>query len=482
MLKTDLSFTPSLEPVQPVTLDSFLDRTRELATQGFQPLALFGTDEKLIYALMGKPHELELFCTPFPQNLHYPSLSREFPSFQIFERELYEEYGIVPTGHPWLKTVRHPLHGSVKIKDYPFLKSESKLIHEVGVGPVHAGVIEPGHFRFLMQGELVEHLEIQLGYQHRDLINMLIAGPLTQKMPLVETVAGDTVIGHGTAYCRLVEALSESSPHAKDIRALFLEMERVAMHLSTLSALAGDVAYIMGQNLFAALRTTVINSTLSICGSRFGKRALCVGGVNYPLNKTLIDNLKTKMQKCAVQIQSTSEAMFASSSLLSRFDDTGKISIENALRFGFTGISAKASGVAVDARADFPIWQYPGFAVQTESTGDVYARANLRYMEIMQSLQMIQELLGQIDPSAPIQAPVKELIPDRIAVSIVEGARGRIVHIAKSKDERSALWYRVIDPSLVNWQALSMAVSGEQISDFPLCNKSFDLSYCGSDL
>lgn len=477
-----MMFSLVLDPVQPQKLNSFLDRISELSADGFQPLTFFGTDEKLIYALMGKAHELELICAPFPESLHYPSLTPAFPAFQIFERELYEEYGIVPTNHPWLKSVRHPLDGPVKIEDYPFLKSDSKLIHEVGVGPVHAGVIEPGHFRFLMQGEIVEHLEIQLGYQHRDLIKMLLDGYLAHKMPLAETIAGDTVIGHGTAYCRLVESLAESSAQASDIRALLLEMERVGMHLSTLSALAGDVAYIMSQNLFAALRTTVINSTLSICGSRFGKRALCVGGVNYPLNKALIDTLKAKMQKCAVQIKYTSEAMFANSSVLSRFDDTGKISTEDALSFGFTGISAKASGVAVDARADFPIWQYPGFEVQTESSGDVYGRAYLRYREIMQSLKFILELLDQIDPSAPIQAPVKELIPGKIAVSIVEGARGRIVHIAKSKDEHSALWYRVIDPSLTNWQALSMAVANEQVSDFPLCNKSFDLSYCGSDL
>ncbi|MCB5251753.1 MAG: NADH-quinone oxidoreductase subunit C [Candidatus Cloacimonetes bacterium] len=482
MMNSDLLYSPTLESAQPQKLDSFLDRIGELINGGYQPLAFFGTDEKLIYALMGRPQELELICTAFPASSQYPSLTPEFPAFHIFERELYEEYEIVPLNHPWLKGLRHPSHGAVKFEDYPFFKSDSRLIHEVGVGPVHAGVIEPGHFRFLMQGEIVEHLEIQLGYQHRGLIGLLCDGPLISKMPLAETIAGDTVIGHGTAFCRLVESLAESSPEANDIRILLLEMERVAMHLSTLSALAGDVAYIMSQNLFAALRTTVINATLSICGSRFGKRALCVGGVNYPLNKTLIDTLKVKMQKCAVQIKYTSEAMFASNSLLSRFDDTGKVSHEDALRFGFTGISAKASGVAVDARADYPIWAYPGFEVQTVASGDVYARAYLRYKEIMQSLHIIQEVLEQIDPAAPIQAALKELVPGKIAISIVEGARGRIVHIAKSKDADKALWYRIIDPSLTNWQALAMAVAGEQVSDFPLCNKSFDLSYCGSDL
>lgn len=174
--------------------------------------------------------------------------------------------------------------------------------------------------------------------------------------------------------------------------------------------------------------------------------------------------------------------MFANSSLISRFDDTGTISANDALSFGFTGITAKASGIPVDARMDHPVWQYPGFLVQTESSGDVYARAHLRYMESMQSLQIILNLLDKTDPEAPCYIGLKELMPNQIAVSIVEGARGRIVHIAKSMDTQKALWYRVVDPSIVNWQALSIAVSQEQISDFPLCNKSFDLSYCGSDL
>ena len=470
------------EVIRPQKLDSFLADIRQRMQSGFQPIAFFGTSESLIYCFLGKTHELCLYCTPFPDPARYPSLSVDYPAFQIFERELCEEFGILPIRHPWLKSVRHPSGNKLSIEDYPFLHSDSRLIHEVGVGPVHAGVIEPGHFRLLMRGEVVEHLEIQLGWQHRGIIPMFCKGPLASKMLYAEAISGDTVIGHGSAYCGIVEELSDITAPASDLRMILLEMERVAMHLSTLSALAGDVAYIMGQYLFAALRTTVINATLSICGSRFGKRALRPGGLNYGISTSLIKDLKAKMQYCSVQIHDAAEAMFANSSLISRFDDTGTISANDALSFGFTGITAKASGIPVDARMDHPVWQYPGFLVQTESSGDVYARAHLRYMESMQSLQIILNLLDKTDPEAPCYIGLKELMPNQIVVSIVEGARGRIVHIAKSMDTQKALWYRVVDPSIVNWQALSIAVSQEQISDFPLCNKSFDLSYCGSDL
>jgi Ni,Fe-hydrogenase III large subunit len=471
-----------MDPVRLNSTDAFLERIRELVVCGSQPMAFFGTEEALIYCLMGKSSELVLLCAPFPPGGRYPALSADYPAFQIFERELYEEFGTIPIRHPHLKSVRHPAESTPFIEDYAFLQSESKLIHEVGVGPVHAGVIEPGHFRFLMRGEIVENLEIQLGWQHRAIIKMLCSGALSGKIHLAECIAGDTVIGHGTAFCGVVEILSGLEPQNTDIRDILLELERVAMHLSTLSALAGDVAYIMSQNLFAALRTTIINSTLSICGSRFGKRALCIGGVNYSIDSTLCQTLKRKLKESAIQIQNTAEAMFSNTSVVSRFDDTGKISTEDALRFGFTGVTAKASGIPVDARTDFPGRDIPGFLVQTESSGDVYARAHLRYTEALQSLELILELLDRLEPKPPTPTENKPLLPNRIAISITEGARGRIVHIAKAKDEQTALWYRIVDPSLVNWQALAMAVSGEQISDFPLCNKSFDLSYCGSDL
>lgn len=471
-----------MDPVLLSDTDAYLDQIRDRLSCGFQPLAFFGTEERLLYCLLGKTHETELLSVPFPTAGRYPSLSAEYPAFNIFERELHEEFGIIPICHPNLKSVRKFDDKQLKIEDYPFFASDSRLIHEVGVGPVHAGVIEPGHFRFLMRGEIVENLEIQLGWQHRAIIKMLCNGSLFTKTQLAECIAGDSVIAHTTAFCTVVESLCGISARGAEIRMILLELERVAMHLSTLSALAGDVAYIMSQNLFAALRTGIINSTLSICGSRFGKRAIGIGGINYNIDSTLRQSLKLTLKRSYAQIKNTAEAMFANSSVVSRFDDTGKISPEDALRFGFTGITAKASGIPVDARLDFPMHGTPEFLVQTEPSGDVYARAHLRYQETLQSLDIVLAQLDSLSVEPVATTEFRALQPNRIAVSIVEGARGRIVHLAKSKDEQSAMWYRIVDPSLVNWKALELAVEGEQISDFPLCNKSFDLSYCGSDL
>lgn len=465
----------------PVRMDTpaFFDELHRLGAEGYDVLSFFGTNDRHLYAVMALSGDIHTLRTDFPSDLAYSSLSRQYPSFQMFEREIYEDYGIVPQGHPWLKPVRH---SKTDVADHPFFSSASPLLHEVGVGPVHAGVIEPGHFRFICRGEVVENLEIQLGYQHRGVIKLLEEGDLQAKVQVAECIAGDTAIGHALAYCMVVEALSDAVPAAIPIRAIALELERVAMHLADLSALAGDVAFIMGQNLFAALRTTIINSTLAICGSRFGKRWLSPGGVNYGISDSQRDVLQAALLQAGKQIHDTGMGMLANTSVLSRFDDTGKVSLEAAKALGFTGIAAKCCGVAIDARADFPFISIPGFAPLTETSGDVYGRANLRFMEIEQSLRIVQDLLSELPSSQVLRNELKPLLPDKIAIAVVEGWRGRIVHVAATDSDARTRFYRITDPSLVNWQALEMAVKHEGISDFPLCNKSFDLSYCGSDL
>lgn len=457
----------------------FFDTLHQLSAAGHKPLCLFGTKENKLFAVMASSDDIKVSCTEFPTAKAYPSLSIHYPSFQIFEREIYEEYGIVPIGHPWLKPIRHP---QGDILDYPFFKSNSILLNEVGVGPVHAGVIEPGHFRFICRGEVVENLEIQLGYQHRGLLNLMCEGDLRSKTQLAECIAGDTVIGHTTAYSMVVEKLSDCPPANVNIRAIALEMERVAMHLSVLSALAGDVAYIMGQNLFAALRTTIITSSLAICGSRFGKRWITPGGVNYGISDSQKETLGASLKQAGKQIRDTALAMLNNTSVLSRFDDTGVITYDEAIKYGFTGITAKCCGAEIDARMEYPWIPLPDFTPITENSGDVYARAHVRFLEIMQSLDLIQNLLATLQTEEPLANPIGCLKPNSIAMAIVEGYRGRIVHIAATDAESNTLFYRAIDPSMINWQALQIAVKNEGISDFPLCNKSFDFSYCGSDL
>jgi len=460
----------------------FSERLSRLIAAGYSPLHYFGTPQGLLYSIMGKSGSLELLCSVFPTGGSYPAFSQKILAFTMFERLLYEEYGIKPEGHPWLKAVRKHLPGQDQHSDYEFLASESPALHEVGVGPVHAGVIEPGHFRFICKGEIVEHLEIQLGYQHRGVEELMLKGDITRKCSLAESIAGDTAIGHNLAYCLLIEELCGIKASATGTRNIALEMERVAMHLADLSALAADVAYIMGQNLFAALRTTVINSSLAICGSRFGKRWLCPGGVNYSISTAQAEVLRKTLQGVETQIIDCAEAMFANSSVLSRFDDTGKLKFEDAVSLGLTGITAKASGVMADARMDYPLDDESIFIPFTENAGDVYARAHLRYKEALQSLKLVLSELDKRDLDDPLPQELGKPRPDTIACSIVEGWRGCIVHMAKTDAIGKVEWYKIVDPSLMNWQALALVMRGTGISDFPICNKSFDLSYCGSDL
>ncbi len=445
-------------------------------------MCLFGENNRQIICILSFNSETEVLLCAFPDCGRYDALTPDFPAFHIFERELYEEYGLLPVGHPWLKALRFPGEVAGQMYRYPFLESHSRSLHEVGVGPVHAGVIEPGHFRFICRGEKIEHLEIQLGYQHRGVIRMMMEGDIRSKICLAESIAGDSAIAHGLAYCLVVEALTDCHPNQTITRLIALEMERIAMHLSVLSALAGDVAYIMGQNLFAALRTMIINSTLSICGSRFGKRWLCPGGVNYSLDQKQIEVFTDTLSQCQVRIRNTTAGMLSTASVLSRFDNTGVITPTDVQRLGFTGIVAKSSGHMIDARKDFPIDEKFLFEPIIHNSGDVFARAWLRAAEIEQSINMILGWLPQVDMDSSLNMAIQEVQPNRLALSIVESHRGRLLHVCHTNHLGKVESYRVIDPSLHNWFALALAVRGEGISDFPLCNKSFDLSYCGSDL
>lgn len=476
-------FTFTLPESLPNT--EFISRINELSSSGYCPLCFFCTPEKDIICIMGKAqYRPVLLRSSFTARQSYPSLSASNPAFHIFERELWEEHGLIPEGHPWLKPLRYPAGSKAKMEAYPFFSSPSQALHEVGVGPVHAGVIEPGHFRFICQGESIQHLEIQLGYQHRGLAKLMAAGELRSKIQLAEAIAGDTAIGHGLAYCLATEALCEVEPcsASKAVRRLALELERIAMHLADLSALAGDIAYLSGQNFFAALRTTIINSSLAICGSRFGKRWLCPGGINYGLDKEQNRTLHRTLMKAEKQIDLCAKAMFSSAGVLNRFDSTGCISRQAALELNMTGITAKAAGLAIDARADYPSAGEGIFQAQTLESGDIYARAYLRYKEITQSLQMIYFWLSTLPAVKAEAVQLPKPRPNLLALSIVEGWRGRIAHIVKTGPDGETEYYRIIDPSLHNWFALALAVRKEGISDFPLCNKSFDLSYCGNDL
>jgi Ni,Fe-hydrogenase III large subunit len=418
----------------------------------------------------------------------YDALTAKHPCAQIHERELWEQTGLVPQGHPWLKPVRFDSDRAGSMDDYPFFPVRGQEVHEVGVGPIHASVIEPGHFRFMCHGELVHHLEIQLGYQHRGVEALLLQRPPLALMPLAETIAGDSSIAHGWAYCAAVEALGgvQLAPEVKLVRGIALELERIAMHLVALGGLATDIAFLQGGATYGRLRTAIINATMRVCGSRFGRGWLRPGGVRHGIDAGLRADLQQTLAAFGRDFAEVNALMLAARSVRSRFVGTGTVSTQAARELGLVGVAARASGVAIDLRSRLPGALYTRHPAEllTEPGGDCWARLVLRMREVEASLRWLARVLDDTTrplASPPLHAP-RPLYRDTLCVSVREGFRGPVVHALETDAHGQLLHYKVQDPSLPNWFGLALAVRGNEISDFPICNKSFDLSYCGNDL
>lgn len=413
----------------------------------------------------------------------YPSLTLRHAQAHLFEREVWEQHGLVPEGHPWLKPVRrqdggHPAVGK-------FFRVEGCEVHEVAVGPVHAGIIEPGHFRFQCNGEEVLHLEIALGYQHRGVEEALPGGPHRATMSQMETVAGDTTIGHATAYAMTLEALAgtEAPLRAQWLRAIALELERLANHTGDLGALANDVAFLPASSACGKLRGDFLNLTALICGNRFGRGLVWPGGCRHDLENERLAELLTKLRVALKEVDEAANWMWDANSVRVRFEMTGVVSSEQATELGLVGVAARASGLVRDVRYDHPAgWhRFAQMPVAVWPDGDVFARARVRWLEIQRSGKFLEEQLAT-PPTGDMRGDVVQPAPNALAVTLVEGWRGEVCHVALTDDTGKFRRYKIIDPSFHNWLGLALAMRGQAVSDFPICNKSFNLSYCGFDL
>lgn len=450
-------------------------------------LAFFGKqefDNVRLYVVLSDDKVGKLYATSVlftPNEKSYESFTSIYSQFHIFEREFYEEFGIEPLNHPWLKPFR-------KNQDkYEFFEMKGEEVHQVAVGPIHAGVIEPGHFRFMCHGENVYDLEIALGYQHRGVEDLLLKQKCFNNR-LAESICGDSVIAYNMAYSQIMEVLSNTkiSDKAEIIRRIALEMERIAIHIGDMGAIAGDIAYQMGASIFGVTRTLVINTMLEISGSRFGRGLIDVGGVNFDIDKNLADKILKILEEVAVTVDRTTRVMLKAPTVISRLERTGVVSLETAKSLGAVGMAARASGLDLDSRFDMNDKWYTSLNVVKpfKSTGDVHSRFKLRYKEIKQSMKIVKKLLEKLsEEKSEIKVNVNEnLEANSFAISVVEGWRGEVVHIAITGADGELIRYKIKDPSFNNWYMLAMAVRNNGISDFPLCNKSFNLSYCGNDL
>jgi Ni,Fe-hydrogenase III large subunit len=421
---------------------------------------------------------------------HFPSLTVTHPAAQIHERELWEQTGLVPDGHPWLKPVRFEGERQQHMDDYPFFKVRGQEVHEVGVGPIHASVIEPGHFRFMCLGETVHHLEIQLGYQHRDVEGLLLRRSPWTLTPLVESISGDSAVAYAWGHCAALEALS-GNPAGLEVdisRAVALELERVAMHLATLNGLATDIAFLQGGGTYGRLRTAIINASQRVCGNRFGR-----GWIRPGQASNLTDPLRQDLSKTLIEFArdfaEINHLVRTARSVQARLFGIGTVSNQAARDLGLVGVAARASDVELDTRAQLPGLAYGrnSLPLLTEPGGDCWARMLLRMREVDASVAWLLTVLKDStldlsgarasDKSAPVV-----LQPNALCVSLVEGTRGPVVQVLETSATGTLQHYKVQDPSLPNWFGLAFALRDNEISDFPICNKSFDLSYCGNDL
>ncbi len=428
----------------------------------------------------------------------YPALTQTCEPFHMFEREIAEQFGIRPEGHPWLKMVRYhancqgveDVFGNDYSQDIPgnydYYQVDGDEIHEVAVGPVHAGVIEPGHFRFNCIGERVLNLEIQLGYQHRGIENLLDNVQVKRLPILTENIAGDTTIGHGLCMAQAVESLTSVQPDkgAQVIRVIALELERLANHIGDLGALSGDVAFLPPANYFGRLRGDFLNLSLLLCGNRFGKGLVRPGGVRFAIDEEVRQTLTERLAELKPHVTHVLELLFGASTVRARFEECGCVSNHDAEKLGLVGPAGRASGIGYDARRCFPTEHYGRISIpeNKKPNGDVYDRARVRYDEVLQSMNLIESLIFEPIETTTVENGSYDLAPASFAVTLNEGWRGEVSHVILTDDAGKILRYKVKDPSFHNWNGLSMSLRDTGISDFPLNNKSFNLSYCGFDL
>lgn len=483
-------------PMLPV--DRFARRIEDAIADAWRIVMLFGapetSDELRMLCVLAHDARGELSALGTSVRQDYAALSAGCRQAARFECEIAEQCGARPIGHPRLRALRRhaadhaPLSwgdAATTLPAFAFTPIGGDEVHEVAVGPVHAGIIEPGHFRFQAHGEEILSLEVVLGYQHRGVERLLECLPRERAIYVAESIAGDSTIAHASAYCGAIEALARShkSPRAQAIRGIALELERLANHIGDLGALSGDVAFQPAAAYFGRMRGDCLNLLMSISGNRYGRGLIRPGGVGFDMDDEIAREVEQRVARLAGEFRGIADLFFGAASVQSRLEGVGAVSREQCLAHGFVGIVARACDVSRDVRRDHPygVYRFAQIPVATAWAGDAYARALVRRLETLRSLAFIAEQASAL-PRGEIRSACANLAPNEFVVALEEGWRGEVVHAVLTDAAGRIRRHKVIDPSFHNWPAIEVAMPGNQISDFPLSNKSFNLSYAGHDL
>ncbi|HAJ56277.1 MAG TPA: hypothetical protein DCL35_00740 [Candidatus Omnitrophica bacterium] len=431
----------------------------------------------------------------------FDSLAKEIYSASLFEREIKEMFGIEPVGNPDTRRLR--LHDEIwpeghypMLKDfirttdttsvsgdYRFTKVEGEGIFEVPVGPVHAGIIGPGHFRFSSAGEPIINLEIRLGFTHRGIEKLMEGKDPADAVAIAERVEGDSSFAHSLAFCHAAEKINAIAvpERAKYLRALFLELERMYNHVNDIGGIATDVGFSFPAALASAIKENILSLNEELTSSRYLRGVNIAGGVLKDVCRDKIKLLKRALEVAIKDINRLKEILDSSNSFLDRVDGTGILKKKTAQDIGIVGMAARACGIAMDLRKDFPgIYDKIKFNIALEHSGDVLARLRIRFSEFMESVRLIGLLIEGLPPGdiRACHAQHKE----GLSLGYAEGWRGQVLYALKLDPAGIIERCKIVDPSFHNWHGLSYSVLGDIIPDFPLCNKSFDLSYPGNDL
>ncbi len=505
--RTDASVQPGAPGLQTLTVsdEEWRRAAPELAAAGARLVSIWGSSRgdalPFVHAVfLLDSGALLLTLELGSSEIAFPGLEAHFPCASRMQRAMADLSGIRssdPDARAWLRHNAwpphfHPLRDPVApashaggVDVYPFLRVDGEGVHEIPVGPVHAGIIEPGHFRFSIVGEKVLRLEERLGYVHKGIERRFTELSVLDAHRLAARVSGDSAVGYSWAYCQALEGITGTviPERAAWLRALCLELERIANHLGDLGALGNDAGFAFGLAQFSRLKEHLLRACDEALGERYLMNAIVPGGTRADLGKSDAMRLHACVQGIAAEVAALRIIYDEHEGLRDRFTGAGAVSKELAARLGLTGLAGRASGQAFDLRCDLPAAPYTEVRVtKTGRTGgDVAARVAVRFDELQESARLVDHLLRQL-PGGPSRQTVPSPEAGRMGVGLIEAWRGPILVALETGPNGAIARCHCHDPSWQNWPVLEYAIIGNIVPDFPLINKSFNLSYSGHDL